>query len=289
MPGTAAARGVQVDGLQINKTHITGDELAPVARFVNLRYLNASKAWKLDDAGIRHFAGLSRLEHLDLYSTQVTDAGLVSLANLTSLQHLHLGGTHLRGSGLGALRGLRRLARLSVEHMRIGDAALAQIDCPGLSKLVVFGTRVTPEGVRAFRLRFPRCEVVVDCAIEKIAKNAAGARHLLTLLVRRVVTGHPLRAEDGDEAVVEVVSRLFPLGTQFERLKPGKPSSPPMVVDDEWGRDDLWASKPVVLLGLLPHDSQIRISFPGGSRIVVPWLAARGADRRRPAPKLLAN
>lgn len=287
-PLLPAAR--QVDGLEINKTAITDDALAPVARFANLRFLNGSKARKVGDAGIRHLAGLSKLEYLDLYSSQVTDAGLTSLAGLESLKHLHLGMTRVQGSGLAALRGLRHLSWLSVEGMPIEDAAVAGIDCPGLSKLVLRWTRVTAAGVEAFRLRFPRCEVVVDLDItEKNLRVAASGRQVLTLLVRRLVDRHPLKEGDGDAAVAEVVGRLFPPGTQFESLVPGAEPSRPVVVCGDWRPDELGASDPAVMLRFLPRGSQVRISFPGGGRVVVPWLVTRGPDRRRPRPKVLAN
>jgi internalin A len=51
------------------------------------------------DAGLAHLAGLTSLQELNLWDTQVTDAGLAHLAGLTSLQAEPVGHA---GDGCGA-------------------------------------------------------------------------------------------------------------------------------------------------------------------------------------------
>ena len=280
---------LQVDSLFVNKTPITGEELWPVAAFTSLTYFHASKARKLDDAGVRHLAGLFRLEHLDLYSTLVTDEALVSLAHMEKLRQLHLGATQVQGYGLPALRGLRNLTWLSLEDTKVGDKALAKLDGSALAKLALWGSRVTPDGVRAFQHRYPRCNVVVNMKhLEELAQRRADARLRLTLLIQRVPGSYALPAEADEEAVAAEANRLFPPGTRFEAL-PVDEKPWAVVVEKNWSPDELWAPMPAVMLKVLGTGSKIRVAFPDGRHVTVRWLSARGADRRRPEPRLLAN
>jgi len=48
--------------------------------------------------------GLTNLQSLDLYDTQVTDAGLVHLAGLTNLGWLYLHGTQVTDAGVAELQ-----------------------------------------------------------------------------------------------------------------------------------------------------------------------------------------
>jgi hypothetical protein len=281
----------QVEGLQVNKTTITGAELAPVAHFANLTYFNASKAKRFDDIGVRHLAGLIRLEYVDLYNTAVTDACLDSLAKLENLEHLHLGGTQVKGTAFEALNGLRRLTWLSVEYLPIGDDALARIQCPALTTFAAYGTLVTPDGVRAFQRRYPRCAVAAKIdAIENRMQRDSEARERLALLIQRVVVGHQVKAEDGNEAVAAAADRVLPIGTRIAGLVPGEKTFA-AIVNRSWGGEEFWGSQAALLLATLPCDCQIRVTLPNGQCLVVPWLTARGNDRRRkPAPRrALAN
>ncbi|TET21777.1 MAG: hypothetical protein E3J71_08485, partial [Candidatus Stahlbacteria bacterium] len=73
------------------------------------RFPNLSAAWvssEIDDAGLKHLAGLTNLRWLWLGGTDITDAGLALLKGLTNLRGLGLGGTNITDAGLGHLTGL---------------------------------------------------------------------------------------------------------------------------------------------------------------------------------------
>ncbi len=280
---------LQVDALFVNKTPITGDELAPVAAFTSLTYFHASKARKLDDVGVRHLAGLFRLEHLDLYSTLVTDDALVGFAHMEKLQHLHLGATQVRAHGLAALRGLRNLSWLSLESTKVADAALTRLDGSGLAKLALFRSRVSPDGVRAFQQRYPKCTVVANLKEQAdIVQQATAARLHLALLVRRAAGDLSVKAADGDAAVAAAANRSLPPGTRVEGLpSAGKPWAE--VVTATWDPEELSRPPAAYMLNFLPPRSRVRVVFPDGRDVVVPWLVQRGPDRRNSSNPLRAN
>ena len=73
-----------------------------LAGLTELRLLDLSHA-KISDAGLRHLAGLRRLQSLRLYDVaNVTDAGLAHLKGLTDLRELNLGITSVTGEGMKA-------------------------------------------------------------------------------------------------------------------------------------------------------------------------------------------
>ncbi len=56
------------------------------------------------DVGLEHLEGLTQLQQLYLYGTQVTDAGLKHLKGLTQLQQLYLYGTKVTDEGVKNLQ-----------------------------------------------------------------------------------------------------------------------------------------------------------------------------------------
>eukprot|EP00808_Paulinella_micropora_P017985 g6618.t1 len=93
----------------------------------------------ITDAGLRHSASLSSLQHLDLGSCkQLTDAGLVHLSGLPQLQHLDLSGCRrITDAGLVHLSALRNLKYLNLNQCDfsngLSDAGLVHLS--GLHRL----------------------------------------------------------------------------------------------------------------------------------------------------------
>jgi hypothetical protein len=56
------------------------------------------------DAGLKHLAGLKRLQHLSLYKSEVTDAGLKHLAGLKQLKTFNLSKTKVTAKGIADLK-----------------------------------------------------------------------------------------------------------------------------------------------------------------------------------------
>ena len=79
------------------------------------------------DDGLANLKGLTNLEALGLYGTQVTDAGLEHLQELTRLQHLFLSGTQVTDAGLVRLRGLTRLRWLDLAGTQVTDAGVQRL------------------------------------------------------------------------------------------------------------------------------------------------------------------
>lgn len=83
----------------------------------------------VDDAALRHVAGMSRLRELDLDGTAITDEGLRSLS------------------------GLERLESLRLRNTAISDAGFREVLAPmaSLKRLDLTGTRVGRDSVREWR------------------------------------------------------------------------------------------------------------------------------------------
>ncbi len=108
------------------------------------------------DEAIAHLRHLSRLEQLNLGSSNVDDAGLANLKGLTELLALDLSGTQVTGAGLVHLKGLNKLSYLSLADTNVSDAGLVNLQ--GLTKLSYVGlarTQVTEAGIKRLKLALP--------------------------------------------------------------------------------------------------------------------------------------
>lgn len=88
---------------------------------------------EISDAGLRHLAGLKRLEHLQLSSPQMTDRGLEHLSGLTGLLELNLSRTKITSEGVKCIASLRQLRTLSLYGTQVDDKALEYLQ--GLTQL----------------------------------------------------------------------------------------------------------------------------------------------------------
>ncbi len=74
---------------------------------------------KYTDAVTEHLRGLTSLERLYLFKTQVSDDGLEHLKGLANLERLYLSGTRLTDAGLECLTGLIGLRRLDLRFTQV--------------------------------------------------------------------------------------------------------------------------------------------------------------------------
>ena len=109
-------------------------------------------------AGLRH---LPNLKELFLYGSKITDAGLVHFKPLEKLEFLGIQHTGVTGSGLIHLQGLANLAWLDLSYSQIGDPELKQLEKLSQLKAVgLYGTRVSPDGIRRIQAALPHCTVL---------------------------------------------------------------------------------------------------------------------------------
>jgi len=120
----------------------------------------------LSDKGVAHLQGLKNLTLLDLRNEsftatepkapRITDAGLKHLAGLTKLEYLNLMGQHITDEGLKHLSGMTNLETLSLSFAGITDEGLKQLEgLQKLRRLHLYGTRVTPQGLAALKAKLP--------------------------------------------------------------------------------------------------------------------------------------
>ncbi len=99
---------------------------------------------EIDDEGLAHVAGMTRLRRLSLNSTKVTDKGLVYLQALRELQVLDLANTQICGSGLNHCSQMSKLEILALNGTQLDDQGAAHLrNNTGLRRLYLYGTRVT--------------------------------------------------------------------------------------------------------------------------------------------------
>jgi len=146
--GEDYARSVTIVNFD-NGSDPTNDDLAAVEGFSDLKQLTLTNRKRISDDGLRHIAGLSKLEVLVLSGTNVQDEGLRRLTNLQNLKGLTLDNTPLTDSGLKYIVQLSNLKWLHLSNTRITDDGLQQIQfLRRLENLEIRGTSVTDEGIK---------------------------------------------------------------------------------------------------------------------------------------------
>lgn len=94
--------------------------------------------------GLKHIAGLTKLEGLDLTLTPVTDEHLVHLAGLTELKSLGLASSQCNGTGFQRLHALKKLTNVNMHFTPANDAGLAAVaEMPNLERLWVVHAKFT--------------------------------------------------------------------------------------------------------------------------------------------------
>jgi len=122
--------------------------LGHLAGMTDLEWVDLSHRRQTTDATLKQLKGLTKLERLDIDSTEVTDAGLKHLSGLTNLESLSLSHTKVTSPGLENLKGLKRLEYLSLYGRKVTDAGFAYIKgLTALEHLSLRGTYLTDAGL----------------------------------------------------------------------------------------------------------------------------------------------
>ena len=112
---------------------------------------------RVTDLGLARLSKLEKLQHLDLSGSAITPSGLKTLANLRNLHRLSLWNVKgIDDSAAPYLEALGNLTSLDLSNTAIGDDTLARLArLSDLQRLYVGETKVTQEGLAAFRKRHP--------------------------------------------------------------------------------------------------------------------------------------
>lgn len=185
---TARGAEVQADGeghitlLNLYWTDLTDDDLTllgglnrlrtlimPVrATTEGLRHLKGLTALaelyppnEITDEGLASLRHLPALKELFLYGSKITDAGLVHFKPLHQLEFLGIQHTRVTGSGLLHLQDLANLAWLDLSYTQFGDPQLEELEKLSQLKAVgLYGTRLSPDGIRRIQAALPNCTVL---------------------------------------------------------------------------------------------------------------------------------
>jgi len=112
---------------------------------------------RITDFGLAKLATLKKLRQLDLSGSAITASGLKTLANLPDLRRLSLWNVKgIDDSAAPYLAALGNLTSLDLSNTPIGDETLARLaKLSNLRRLYLSETKVTPEGLAAFRKQRP--------------------------------------------------------------------------------------------------------------------------------------
>jgi hypothetical protein len=165
-----------------------GDEQVPlVANLRSLEFLNLDRS-KLTDAGALQLGGLTKLKGLLLRHTAISRLPTREMASLMSLdlahteiakldssafstlEFLNLRATRIHDATLASLGPMPELRTLDLagderRPMSVTDAGLAHLTpskFPKLSRIYLYYTAVTPEGLAALAARFPGAGIYHD-------------------------------------------------------------------------------------------------------------------------------
>jgi Leucine-rich repeat (LRR) protein len=116
---------------------------------------------RITDLGVAKLTKLKKLRRLDLSGSVITTNGVKTLAALPELQRLSLWNAKgIDDAAAPHLEALATLTSLDLSDTGIGNSTLARLGAlPKLRRLYVSETKVTPEGLTAFRAKHPACMV----------------------------------------------------------------------------------------------------------------------------------
>ena len=100
-----------------------------------------------------------QLEHIHLAFTNISDRGLAHVASVSNLQTLYLYNTKITDEGIESLSRLKLLRSLDIRNTNVTDKSFSVLSRLPLKTLDVRGSRMTKDGVMAFRRAHPNCQV----------------------------------------------------------------------------------------------------------------------------------
>ena len=114
--------------VSLRRIRLTNDDLVHLAPLTTTQeiILNGFK-YEIDDAGLKHLAGLKDLKKLWLLNTQIKGPGLKHLVELKKLRTLWLSDTDLTDAGLRHIGKMPNLRALRIDRTEVTDVGLAHL------------------------------------------------------------------------------------------------------------------------------------------------------------------
>jgi len=170
-----------IDHFALSNCHIDDmAELAQLRRFGDLRSASFAGT-NLDDAGLSHVVGATKLEDLNLQDTQISDAGLAYLQRLPSLQYLRLkGNPQLTNACVCHLAQLVGLVDLQIHETSIDEAGLRELaGLPQLRDICVYvwDGNYSFAGLIELSARMPTCRILAKGHGEFLNGSFDGSWH----------------------------------------------------------------------------------------------------------------
>jgi beta-lactamase regulating signal transducer with metallopeptidase domain/5-hydroxyisourate hydrolase-like protein (transthyretin family) len=140
--------------LFLHKGQATDEGLASVSELKDLEVILLWEADKITDAGVKHLAGRTKLQHIHITNSQIGDGALEVFARLPDLKHLALEGSAFSDEGLRHLEGMKQLRTLWIGMNRkpITDAGVRHLaGLTILERLGLQGASLSDEGIAALK------------------------------------------------------------------------------------------------------------------------------------------
>ena len=170
----AALKGLK--RLKVGSIDLSDDGMKAFAAMEQLESLELSAG--VGNRGIKHLAGLQKLQTLKLFCSSVTDAGLKELSALKGLKELLIYESQVTDVGLKALAQLNSLERLAVPAQLVTDAGMKELgNLKNLEYLALHSSKITDAGLKElsglknlFELEIQGAKVS-DAAVAELAKE----------------------------------------------------------------------------------------------------------------------
>jgi len=149
-----------LEQLQVHR--LIGDAgVVHFAGLTKLRVFNMPDS-RLTDNGLAVIGGMTQLENLVIPSHQnITDAGVARLGNLTNLNLLNLTRTKITDASVPVIAQNKNLEKLFLSYTGITDAALPYLQqLRGLQRLDIQGTGITEAGLAQLKAALPNARIV---------------------------------------------------------------------------------------------------------------------------------
>ncbi len=157
--------------LRFHRSDIDDESLACLKDLTQLERLDFWNSRGITDKGVANLQDLKNLKMLDLgiesetltgiepKEPRITDAALKHLAGLTKLEYLNIQGQKITDEGLKHLSGMPDLQFLALSFSGITDKGLKHLEGnQKLHGLHLYATKVTSEGRAALKAKLPKLE-----------------------------------------------------------------------------------------------------------------------------------
>lgn len=144
-------RAGKSDLVQLERQTVSDDDLAKLASAASLRVLLIDNPDSRATAkGLKHIAGLQKLEHVRLRGSGVDDAALAEIAKIASLEILNLPQGEFSDEGLARLKALPNLIQLRFKSEQVTDAGMPTLaEFPALVRLHLIDVPISDAGLTA--------------------------------------------------------------------------------------------------------------------------------------------